>query len=99
VFLGPASAAIIAVVGADSALAGHSFVSGEALALTSATVTDSFVGALNPGMEVVRVHNASNPSEILGAGTLRAVRASPLSLAVNTSVASAIVVEFASSMS
>ena len=96
--LGPACAAIIAVVGAKSALACNTFVAGEALAFTSGSVTDTLIGALNPWVKVVVVDNISNPGVVLGASSQRAVSTCVFSLSINTFEASAVVIKLASAM-
>jgi hypothetical protein len=99
VLLGPASSTVIAVVRADGTLASNALISSEALALTGGSIANTFVGALNPGVEIVVVHNTTNPGEVLGACAERAVRTSVLGLAVNALEASAVVVELTGSMS
>ena len=74
----PAGAAVIAVVGAQRALAGHTVVAREAGAGAAGAVAGSLVGALHPGMQVVGVHHVSHPCEVLGTGALRAVGAGPI---------------------
>jgi len=98
VLLGPAAASVIAVVGAHSTLASHTIVTSEALAGASLAVAHTLVGALSPRVQVVLVDNGSNPGEVLGAGSLRAIRASPLGFAVQTQVAVAVVVQLASTV-
>jgi len=51
--LRPAGSSIIAVVGADGALASNTFISGKACAFAGAAVAKALVGALRPGMEIV----------------------------------------------
>jgi len=46
-------------------------------------------------MEIVGIHHVSDPSEVLGAGALRAIRTSPFGLAIQTREAQAVVVELA----
>jgi hypothetical protein len=98
VLLWPASSTVVTVVGTDCALTSNTFVSSEALALSSSTITNSFVRALNPGMEIIGVHNTTNPSEVFWASAKRAIRTSPFRFAVDTSVASTVVIELTSSM-
>lgn len=49
-------------------------------------------------MEVVGVHDVTNPSEVLGAGAKRAVRSSPFGLAIESGEALAVVVGLAGSV-
>ena len=93
--LGPACSAVIAVVGAKSSLTSDTIVAREATAGAGGTVACPFVGALDPRMEIVRIHHVSDPSEILGAGALRAIWTSPFGLAIQTCEAQAVVVELA----
>jgi len=46
----PTRSVLITVVGADSTLAGDSFIARKALAQASLAITGSFVGAFNPRM-------------------------------------------------
>lgn len=98
VLLGPASAAVIAVVGAECALASNTIVAREAVAGTSGTITRALVGALHPWVKVIGVHDVSDPSEVLGAGALRAIRAGPLRFTIKTSEAFAVVIGFTCSV-
>jgi hypothetical protein len=86
VFLGPASAPVVAVViiGANRSLAGHTLVSGKAPAQPRATVTEAFIGALCPGVEVVGIHNLPYPREVFGAGAQGAVWTRPPRLSIGT---------------
>lgn len=96
--LGPASSAVVAVVGAGSSLASNSFVPGEALARANLAVTETLVGALSPRVNVVSVDNSADPSEVPGAGSQGAIRASPLGLAIEADEAVAVVVHLASAV-
>lgn len=98
VFLRPASAAVIAVVRAVSALAGVAVISGEAAAEASGAVAEAFVGALSHRVEVIRVSNSSDPSMIIRASAQRAVRTSPFGVSIEASVALAVDVLDASAM-
>jgi len=98
VLLRPASSTIVTVVRAYGTLARNTLVTSETLALTSVAVADTFVGALGPGVKIVGIDHITNPGEILGAGALRAIGASPLSFTVNSSVAFAVIVELAGSV-
>ena len=97
--LGPASAAVIAIVRAESTLACNPFIAREALTFTGGPVTDTLVGALNPGVQIVVVDNITDPSVVLGACSQRTISTSVLRLAINALETSAVVIEFASSMS
>lgn len=96
--LGPASAAVIAVVGAEGTLASNTVVAREAVASTGGAVAGSLVGALSPRVKIIGIHDVSNPSEVLGASTQRAIRAGPFRLAVETREALAVIVCLASSV-
>lgn len=96
--LGPASSTVVTVVRADGTLASNTLISSKALALTSVTVANSLVRALSPGVKVVGIDHVTNPGKVLGTGALRAIRAGPLSLAINAGVALAVVVELAGSV-
>jgi len=96
--LRPASAAIIAVIGAYSSLASNTIISTEALAQSSLSVTQALVRAFSPWLQVVVVHDRTNPSEVVGASAQRAIRTSPFSFSIQTSEAFAVVVEFTSSV-
>ena len=96
--LRPASAAVIAIVGAEGTLASNTIVAREAVASTGGTVAGSLVGALSPRVKVIGIHDVSHPSEVLGAGALRAIRAGPFRLSVETSKALAVVVCLAGSV-
>jgi len=93
--LRPACSAVIAVVGTKSSLTSDTIVAREATAGTRSTITSPFVGALDPGMEIVGIHHVSDPSEVLRAGALRAIWTSPFGLAIQTCEAQAVVVELA----
>jgi len=95
VLLGPASTAVIAVIRAGRTLACNTIITREALALASLAVARSLVGALHPGVQVVRVDDITNPGEVARAGAQRAVGAGPLRLAVQTCEALAVVVHLA----
>ena len=93
--LGPACSAVIAVVGAKSSLTSDTIVTREATAGAGGTVASPFIGALDPRMEIVRIHHVSDPSEVLGAGALRAIWTGPFGLTIQTCEAQAVVVELA----
>lgn len=95
VLLRPAGAAVVAVVGAESTLASNSVVAGEAVTGTGGAIASALVGALHPRVKIVGVDYVSNPGEVLGAGALRAVGTSPLSLTIETSEALAIIIGLA----
>jgi hypothetical protein len=99
VLLRPASSTVVTVVRAKSTLASNTFVTSKALAITSVTIANTFVGAFGPGVEIVGVHNVTNPGEIFGAGAQGAIGSGPLWFTVNASVALAVVVELAGSVS
>jgi hypothetical protein len=82
VLLGPAGAAVVAVIGAQGTLARYTIVSGEAVASTGGAVATTLVGALHPRVQVVGIYDISDPGEVLGASSLRAVRTSPLGLTI-----------------
>jgi len=90
--LRPASASIIAVVGAHSTLASNTIITSKAIANSSRAITDTLVAALRPRMQVVGVHHLADPGEVLGASTQGAIRARPLRLSIETSEALAVVV-------
>jgi hypothetical protein len=79
---------------ADGTLASHTLVASEAL--TGGSIANTLVGALNLRVEIVVVHNATNPGKILGTGAERAVGTCAL---VNAHEASVAVVELAGVMS
>lgn len=93
--LGPACSAVIAVVGAKSSLTSDTIVAREATAGAGGTVASPFIGALDPRMEIIGIHHVPDPSEILGAGALRAIWTGPFGLAIQTCEAQAVVVELA----
>lgn len=98
VLLRPASSTIVTVVRAYGTLARNTLVTSKALALTSVAIADTFVGALSPGVKIVGIDHITNPSKILRAGSLGAIRASPLSFTINSGVAFAVVVELTGSV-
>jgi hypothetical protein len=98
VLLGPARSTVIAVIWAYCTLARNPFISWEALALAGGTIAGTSVGALSPRVKIISVHDLSNPREVLRARAKRAIRSSPLGLTIKTSVALAVVVELASSV-
>jgi len=98
VLLRPAGAAVITVVGAQGALAGHTVIAGEAAASAGGAVAGSLVGALSPGMQIVGIDHLTHPGEVLGAGAQGAVGTSPLRLAIQTGEALAIVVHLTGSV-
>mmetsp|Transcript_46409 Transcript_46409/g.86225 ORF Transcript_46409/g.86225 Transcript_46409/m.86225 type:complete len:262 (-) Transcript_46409:5-790(-) len=79
-----------ALVGANGAVAGAAFVSGEALAETSLAVAGTSVGAFGAQVSNVVGEGDINPGLGIGAGAERAVRALPgsdgVALAVNSAV-------------
>lgn len=99
VLLGPAGSTVVTVVRADSTLARNTFISCKALALSSAAVADTLVGAFSPGVEVVGVDHFTDPGKVLGASSLGAIRSSPLGLTVNAGIAQAVIVKLAGTMS
>ena len=96
--LRPAGTSIVTVVGADGTLASNTVITSKTLASPTLSVTDTLVGALSPGVQVVLVDHITDPSKILGAGSQRAIRSHPLSLTVQTQIAVAVVVDFASTV-
>jgi hypothetical protein len=92
VLLGPAGAAVVAVIGAGRALACNAVIAGEARTLAGLTVARSLVRALHPRVQVVGVDHITNPGEVARAGAQRAVGAGPLRLAVQAGEAFAVVV-------
>jgi len=93
--LGPACSAVIAVVGTKSSLTSDTIVAREATAGAGGTVASPFIGALDPRMEIIGIYHVSDPSEILGAGALRAIWTGPFGLTIQTCEAQAVVVELA----
>ena len=77
----PASAAIIAILGTQGALAGNPIVTRETRAGTSFPVAHTLVAALLPRVNVVSADDGSDPCIVLGAHALGAIGASPLWLA------------------
>lgn len=98
VLLGPAGAAVVAVIGAEGALASNTVVTGEAVAGAGGAVARALVGALGPRVQVVRVHDITNPGKVLRTGAKRAVGSGPLGLTVEAGKALAVVVGFAGSV-
>jgi len=96
--LGPAGAAVIAVVGAEGTLASNTVVAREAVAGSGSAVAGSLVGAFSPRVEIIGIHDVSNPSKVLGASALGAIRAGPFRLAVETRETLAVIVCFAGSV-
>lgn len=99
VLLGPASSTVVTVVRADGTLTRNTFIASKALALSSAAIADTLVGALSPGVEVVSINHITDPSKVLGASSQGAIRPRPLGLTVNAGIAQAVVVELAGTMS
>ena len=96
--LRPAGASVVAVVGAHSALASYTFVTREARAEASGSITKALVGAFCPRVQIICSNYRTDPSEILGACSQRAIWSSPLWFAGWTVVAKAVIVNFASTM-
>lgn len=93
--LGPAGAAIIAVTGAERALAGDAVISGEASAGAGLAVAGALVGAFRPRMEVIGIYDGADPSVIAGASAKGAIGTGPFWLATQAGEAQAIVVALA----
>lgn len=98
VLLGPAGSAVVTVIGAQGTLASNTVITGEAVAGAGGSVASALVGALHPRVKVVGVHHISDPSEVLGAGALRAIGAGPLRLTIQAGETLAIVVGLACSV-
>jgi hypothetical protein len=98
VLLGPASASVVACLRADGTLAGDAFISGKALAQAGLAIANALVRALGPRVQVVSIHDISDPSKVFRASSKRAVRASPFGLAIEASEALAVIVLLACSM-
>jgi len=96
--LRPASSTIIAVVRAEGSLASNAFIAGEAGAHAGLAVAKTLIGAFSPGVQVVGSNDITDPSVIVGASALRAIRTGPFRLHIETSEALAVVVHLASSM-
>lgn len=64
VLLRPACAAVIAVEGAVSSLASVAIIAGEAVTESRRAITDALVRALSHRVEVVRVGDLPNPSDV-----------------------------------
>lgn len=96
--LGVTVAALVAVIRADSALAGDTVVASEAGAGSRLAVAGSLIRALDPGVEVVGVHYRANPSKVFGASSQRAIRARPFGFTTEPNVAVTIDVVFAIAM-
>lgn len=79
-------------------MASNTVVSRKALADASGAVTSAFVAAFSPRMQVIGIYNVTNPGEIMRASSQGAIRPSPFSLAIQASVALAIVVVFTSAV-
>jgi hypothetical protein len=80
VLLGPAGAAVVAVLGAKRALAGDAVVAREARTRARFPVAHALVAALLPRVHVVGAEDGADPGKVLGAHALRAVGARPLGL-------------------
>jgi len=87
-----ADATVGALVGAQGALAGHTVVSLEALALAAPAVADALVGALHPGVGVVGADNVSRPGSSHGTCTKGAVSSSVSGLAERVAMTATLVV-------
>jgi hypothetical protein len=98
VLLRPTRTTVIAVIGAHGTLASSTVIASEALASTGLAIADTLVRALSPRVQVVLVHNATNPGVVLGASAQRAVGAGPLRLTVQTLKTSTIDVLFTGAM-
>ena len=96
--LSEADTVITALVGADGSLASNTFIVGEARALTSLSVADTFVRALNNGVGVVGIINKADPGLVLGAGSAGAISTGPLLLAVHALIACTTIVGTAASV-
>lgn len=97
--LRPAGASVVAVVGANGALAGHSLVSGKARAQATGSIAEALVRALRPGMQVIRTNHGTHPCEVLRASSQRAIWSGPFGLSGGAVVAQAIIIHLASSVS
>ena len=95
VLFGPARAALVAVLGANGTLARHTVVAGVAGAGAGFPVALALVAALLPRVHVVGAQDGADPGKVLGADALRAIGASPLGLARQTSKALAVRVHLA----
>jgi len=93
--LRPACSAVIAVVRTKSSLTSDTIVTREAAAGAGGTIACPFVGALDPRMEIVGIHYVTDPSEVLGTGTLRTIWTSPFRFTIQTCEAQAVIVELA----
>jgi hypothetical protein len=69
VLLGPASASVITVVGANGSLTSDTFIARKALAGANLAIAEASVRAFSPRVEIVSINNSSNPGEILGASS------------------------------
>jgi len=96
--LSEANARITASVGADGTLAGNTIIVSEASAFAGSAVANALVGALNYGVGVISVDYCTDPGRVSRAGSARAVSVGPGRIAVNTGVASALIVGTAGSM-
>ena len=97
--LRPAAAAVIAVVGANCALAGHSFVPGEARAQTSGSVAETLIRALCPRVQVICANYGTDPCEVLRTSSQRAIWSGPFGFSRRAVVAQAIIIHLTSSVS
>ena len=79
-------------------MTGDTVIAREAVADASAAVANTLVRALRLRMQVIRIDHISHPSSINRTGSERAVRSSPLRKTIETGVAVAVEVDFASSV-
>lgn len=89
---------IIASLRTHAALTRQTIVSLEAFAPTRATIAETFVRAFRPGMQIVRIHDFSDPGEPLRTRTKRTIRARPLGFSIQTYITLAIGIEFTGTM-
>jgi len=92
VLLRPARTTVVTVVRANGTLTSNTIITSETLASTGLSVAKTLVGALSPGVQVILVHNATDPSIILRASTERAIGTSPLWLTIQTEIALTVVI-------
>ena len=99
VLLRPAGASVVAVIGADGALAGHSLVTREARAQATGSIAEALVRALRPRVQVIRTNYGTHPCEVLRTSSQRAIWSSPFRLSGRAVIAQAIIIHLASSVS
>jgi len=97
--LGPTGAMLAALVRTHSALTSYSLVPHKAIASSCFTVASPLIRAFSPRVKVIGVHHTAHPRVVFGAGAKGAVCTYPVRFPIEASVAFAVPILLASSMS